>query len=154
MYFLFGKSTQIPIEFLGWDYILPGFYVIIYFGWNVSQIFFLRKPFENISLKANDKLIKDEKSTNNEIISIFFLIISLIIPLLLQIGTYFGFSSYFQTETSQLWFNGWNIAMYFIIILTSVRLITLFLKSKKHESYNVFSSFFYIQLIPIISFKT
>ena len=38
MYFLFGNSPQIPIQFLGWDYILPGFYIIVYFGWNMAQI--------------------------------------------------------------------------------------------------------------------
>jgi len=43
IYFFFGSSSQIPVQFLGWDIILPYSCVIIYFGWNLLQIFFIRK---------------------------------------------------------------------------------------------------------------
>jgi len=42
------------------------------------------------------------------------------------------------------WFNGWNISMYVIIILTLYKLVNLFIKSIKNETPNVFSSLFYI----------
>ena len=46
LYFVFGSSTQIPIQFLGWDYILPGFYILLYFGWNMAQIFFFKNELQ------------------------------------------------------------------------------------------------------------
>jgi hypothetical protein len=156
LYFLFGSSTQIPIDFLGWDYILPGFYIIIYFGWNLSQIFFLRKPFENISLKANNKLIDPkEDSKKNQLTSIIFLAISLIFPFLAQLGTYFAFYDYFSPDnTSLAWFNGWNIVMYVVIVLTSYRLFYHFLKSKANKSSNVFSSIFYTLIWLIVWYRS
>ncbi|MHA1235678.1 MAG: hypothetical protein ACTSQL_11405 [Promethearchaeota archaeon] len=59
LYFLFGGSNQIPIQFIGWDYILPGFYILIYFGWNLAQIFFLKTSFEDISFNVNSKVLPD-----------------------------------------------------------------------------------------------
>ena len=156
LYFLFGSSTKIPIDFLGWDYILPGFYIIIYFGWNLSQIFFLRKPFENISMKANNKLIEPkEDSKKNQLTSIIFLVIGLIFPFLAQLGTYFAFYDYFSPDnTSLAWFNGWNIVMYVVIVLTSYRLFNHFLKSKSNKSYNIFSSIFYILIWLIVWYRS
>jgi len=156
LYFLFGQSNQLPIQFIGWDFILPSFYIIIYFGWNLSQIFFLRKPFENLSMKFNDKFIEPkEESERNQIFSTLFLVIALIFPIVIQVGTYFAFYDYFSPDnTSLVWFNGWNIAMYLLILLTSYRLIHLFLESKKNKSYNLFSSAFYFFIWLIIWYRS
>ncbi|GAI86418.1 unnamed protein product, partial [marine sediment metagenome] len=54
LYFVFGGSNQIPIQFIGWDYILPGFYILVYFGWNIAQIFFLKTSFEDIAFNVNN----------------------------------------------------------------------------------------------------
>ncbi|MFX0181067.1 MAG: hypothetical protein ACFE78_12825, partial [Candidatus Hodarchaeota archaeon] len=147
IYFFFGSSSQIPVQFLGWDIILPYSCVIIYFGWNLIQIFFIRKIIVSISNKVNDKLItRDKKSNISRIYSYVFLIIGLILPIVLQLSTYFGLLNYFEGDSLEpiYWFNGWNIAMYIIIILTSYKLINLFIKSIKNETPNVFSSLFYI----------
>ena len=55
-YFLF--STDIDIDFLRWNITLPVIFIIVYFGWNLSQIFFLRIGFENISVKTEDKFVE------------------------------------------------------------------------------------------------
>ncbi|MFX1288385.1 MAG: hypothetical protein ACFFFY_07475, partial [Promethearchaeota archaeon] len=91
LYFLFGNSTQIPIQFLGWDYILPGFYILLYFGWNIAQIFFLKNSFENISDRVNSKILPKRESNRNKIFSVVFLIMALFLPVLTQLGTYFAF---------------------------------------------------------------
>ena len=153
LYVVFGSSSQLPVQFLGWDIILPYLCVIIYFGWNLIQIFFLRSIFENISNRIEDKLISETgnpKLKRNKTISMVFLIISIIIPFLIQLGTYFGLIPYFEQQSPTdpveplYWFNGWNIAMVALIILVSYRIIFLYLKCIKNETPNVFSSMLYL----------
>ena len=160
MYFLFGYSPQIPIQFLGWDYILPGFYIIVYFGWNMAQIFFLKTSFESISDKANSKILPNRESKRNKTFSVMFLILVVILPILTQLGTYFAFIPFFEPQNPSdsieplLWFNGWNIAMYLVILLISYRLIFLFYKSMKNDTFNIFSSVFYILIWLIIWYRS
>jgi hypothetical protein len=160
LYFLFGSSTQLPIQFLGWDYILPGFYIIVYFGWNISQIFFLKTSFEDISLKANEKILPEVRSNKNDYISVLFLILAISIPILTQLGTFFAFIQFFEPQAPSdpieplWWFYGWNIAMIGVILVISYRLCSLFIKSKKNDTLNVFSSIFYVLIWIIIWFRS
>jgi len=161
LYFFFGSSSQLPIQFLGWDFILPSFFIILYFGWNLIQIFFLKTGFENIAINVDEKLINREYSSiKADIFAILFLIIALIVPIVIQLGTYFGFLSFFepQSPTDSLeplyWFNGWNIAVFIIIALTSYRLIYLYIRSKKNKTPNIFSSIFYILIWLVIWYRS
>ena len=160
LYFVFGNSTQIPIQFLGWDYILPGFYIIVYFGWNMAQIFFLKTSFESISDKANSKILPNRDSKRNKTLSVVFLILAILIPLLTQLGTYFAFIPFFEPQPPSYsiepltWFNGWNISMFVVILLISYRLIFLFIKSLKNDTFNIFSSVFYILIWLIIWYRS
>jgi hypothetical protein len=159
-YFLFGSSTQLPIQFLGWDYILPGFYIITYFGWNMAQIFFLKTSFEDISLKANKKILPEVRSNKNDYISVLFLILAISIPIITQLGTFFAFSQFFEPQPPSYpkeplwWFYGWNIAMFGVIFVISYRLFSLFIKSKQNDTLNVFSSIFYVLIWIIIWFRS
>lgn len=160
LYFLFGNSTQIPIQFLGWDYILPGFYILLYFGWNIAQIFFLKNSFENISDRVNSKILPKRESNRNKIFSVVFLIMALFLPVLTQLGTYFAFIPFFEPQSSGdslvplMWFNGWNIAMYVVIVLVSLRLVFLYIKSMKNDTFNIFSSVFFILIWVIIWYRS
>ena len=160
LYFIFGNSTQILIQFLGWDYILPGFYILLYFGWNMAQIFFLKTGFESISDKANSKILPKRDSKRNKTLSIVFLILAVLLPILTQLGTFFAFTPYFEPQPPSdsmeplLWFNGWNIAMYIVILLISYRLIFLFIKSMKNDTFNIFSSVFFILIWLIIWYRS
>jgi len=160
MYFLFGNSPQIPIQFLGWDYILPGFYIIVYFGWNMAQIFFLKTSFESISDKANSKILPNRESKRNKTFSVVFLILAVILPILTQLGTYFAFIPFFEPQSPDysliplFWFNGWNIIMYIVILLISYRLVFLFIKSMKNDTFNIFSSVFFILIWLIIWYRS
>lgn len=161
LYFFFGSSSQLPIQFVGWDFILPGFYIVLYFGWNLIQIFFIKNGFENISVNINDRLINDRYNSKRvELLSLIFLIIALIVPILIQIGTYFGFIYFFepQSPTDSLeplyWFNGWNIAVFVIIAITSYRLIFLYIKSRKNNTPNIFSSIFYMFIWLVLWFRS
>ncbi len=105
----------------------------------------------SVSNKVNDKLITRDKESNiSRIYTYLFLIIGLILPIVFQLSTYFGLLNYFEPQGPGdslepiYWFNGWNISMYVIIILTLYKLVNLFIKSIKNETPNVFSSLFYI----------
>ena len=155
IYFLNATSTQIQIQFLGWDVLLPGLFIIVYFGWNIIQIFFLKRGFEDISDKVNDKIsIKYGISKKKEIIHLFFLILALIIPILIQLGTFFGFLPEFAPEGDRVLFIGCNIVILLILIITSWRLITLYQRSRKNNSTNTFSSIFYILIWIILWFRS
>jgi len=158
LYFLFGSSTQIPIQFIGWDYILPGFYILVYFGWNLAQIFFLKTSFEDIAFKANDKILTDSNSNRNKYFSIIFLILAISISILTQLGTYFAFVPFFEpqtpTDSSLIWFNGWNIAMYVVIFFISYRLVFLYIKSINNNTPNIFSSIFFVLVYLIIWYRS
>jgi len=158
LYFLLGHSTQIPIQFIGWDYILPGFYIIVYFGWNIAQIFFLKTEFEDIALKVDERVISDSNANRNKYFSMIFLILAISIPILTQVGTYFAFIPFFEpqnsTDSSLLWFNGWNIAMYVAIFFISYRLVFLYTKSVKNDTHNIFSSIFFVLVWIIIWYRS
>lgn len=155
IYFLNATSTQMQIQFLGWDVLLPGLFIIVYFGWNIIQIFFLKRGFEDISDKVNDKIsIKYGISKKKEIIHLFFLILALIIPILIQLGTFFGFLPEFAPEGDRVLFIGCNIVILIILIITSWRLITLYQRSRKNNSTNTFSSIFYILIWIILWFRS
>ncbi|TES94048.1 MAG: hypothetical protein E3J90_13370 [Promethearchaeota archaeon] len=158
LYFLFGHSTQIPIQFIGWDYILPGFFIIVYFGWNLAQIFFLKTSFEDIAFKANDRIMTNSNSNRNKYFSIIFLILAISISISTQLGTYFAFAPFFEpqtpTDSSLLWFNGWNIAMYVVIFFISYRLVFLYIKSINNNTPNIFSSIFFVLVYLIIWYRS
>jgi len=160
LYFLFGTSTQIPIQFMGWDYILPGFYIIVYFGWNMAQIFFLKTSFEDIAFKVNNRVLSVSNSNRNKNFSIIFLILAISISILTQLGTYFAFLPFFEPQNPTdsleplIWFNGWNITMYIVILFISYRLVFLFFKSIKNDTPNIFSSIFYVLVWLIIWYRS
>jgi hypothetical protein len=160
LYFLFGTSSQIPIQFLGWDYILPGFYIVIYFGWNIAQIFFLKSSFENVAERVNSMILPKRESKKNKIFSAVFLILALLVPILTQLVTYFVFLSFFEplnpgdSLEHLWWFNGWNIAMYVVILLIAYRLIFLYIKSMKNDTFNVFSSVFFVLIWLIVWYRS
>ncbi|MFX1276176.1 MAG: hypothetical protein ACFFBP_22465 [Promethearchaeota archaeon] len=161
IYFFTGSSNQLAIQFLGWDLLLPIFFIIVYFGWNIVQIWFIKSGFEDISSKIDDKLIGSKGDrTDKTYLSILFLIIALLIPVLMQIGTLIGFMNYFLPQNpgdplnDLILYIGWNVIMFIIIFLISLRLILLFVQSKKKNTPNIFSSIFYILIGIIIWFRS
>ncbi len=159
-YFIFTSLPEFPIQFLRWDYVLPYLFIVIYFGWNVIQIFFIRAGFEQYSIKVDNWVLKDKEDLKqNQFLSSIFLFLALAVPILIQIGTYFGFLDYFEANPGDpfdplLWFNGWNIAMFVVIVIISWRLITIYIKSQRNQTPNVFSSIFYILIWIIIWYRS
>ena len=147
----FVLSTDIDIPLLRWGILLPFFLIVIYFGWNLAQIFFIRVGFEEISMKVDDKITdKYGFSKKKDTISLVLLIVAIIIPFLLQFGTLFGLLESFESTP----FIVSNIIIFIIIAITSWRLITLYLRSKKNDSTNAFASMFYILIWIVIWFRS
>ncbi|MHA1196369.1 MAG: hypothetical protein ACTSRH_02720 [Promethearchaeota archaeon] len=161
LYFIYGTSSQLPVQFLGWDILLPTIYVIMFFGWNLIQIFFLKTIFENLAEKANFKVIKSKvNSKKKKFISNIFLIISILIPAIIQLGTFSGFLDYFTPQspgdslTPLFWFYGWNIFMVIIMLILFWRLIYLHFQSLKNETPNIFSSMFFLFVWLLIWYRS
>ncbi|MFW9999586.1 MAG: hypothetical protein ACFE9Q_06885 [Candidatus Hodarchaeota archaeon] len=156
-YFLVGTSSKLTIQFLGWDVILPAIFIIIYFGWNLVQIFFLRRGFDDVSDKLHDKIIdKYGVSKKKELICLLFLILALIVPILIELGTFFGFLPEFSSvgEGARTLFIASSLVVLIILIITSWRLITLYQRSKKISSTNAYSSMFYILIWILLWFRS
>jgi hypothetical protein len=159
-YFVLGNSSQLVIQFLSWDVLLPVFYLVIYFGWNLVQILYLRIGFEQISENVNER-VADRYGTSKkkEVTCFIILIVAILIPLLIQLAT---LSAYLPSFTPQAgdpvdplaWFIGYNAFVFVLMGVTAWRLVTLHLRSKKNESVNAFSSIFYILIWIIIWFRS
>ncbi|MFX0105102.1 MAG: hypothetical protein ACFE75_06400 [Candidatus Hodarchaeota archaeon] len=159
-YFLAAPSTQITIEFLGWDVILPTFFVIIYFSWNLVQIFFIRVGFEDISINIENRVVdKYGFSKKKEFVCFILLIIALIIPVLMLLGTFFGLLPYFDPLSlgvyePLIWYFGSHLIILIILIITSWRLITLHQRSRKNKTTNAFAPMFYIFIWIVLWFRS
>jgi len=159
-YFVFGNSSQLVIQFLGWDVILPVFYLIIYFGWNLVQILYLRIGFEQISETVNNKVSdRYSSSKKKEATCLIILILAILIPFLMQLATLSVYLPLFTPPAGDpvdplVWFVGYNVFIFLIMVVTSWRLFTLHLRSKKNDSINAFSSIFYILIWIIIWFRS
>ncbi|MGV9174118.1 MAG: hypothetical protein ACOC35_16340, partial [Promethearchaeia archaeon] len=156
-----GASADLPVEFLGWDLLLPPILIIIYFGWNIIQILFIKTGFEEISLSVNNKVMPSDIDRQKQItVMIVLLVIALIIPILMQIGSLYGLWDIFAPEEGEdpqdpfYWFMAWNVGMFIIIAITSIWLILLSIKSKRNETPNIFSPMFYILIWIIIWYRS
>jgi len=155
VYFLLAHSTKITIPLLGWDIILPFFLIIIYFGWNLTQILYMRIGFEGSSTKLEDKINdKFGFSKRKDSICFSFLILAICVPILLQLATFFIFLSSFSQGDPLAWYIGCNVLIIVLIFVLSWRLITLYQRSKKNNTPNVFASMFYILIWIVIWFRT
>ena len=158
-YFLLGSSKQVTVQFLAWDVVLPIIFLVVYFGWSLIQIFYLRIWFDDVSIKVDDK-INDRYGTSKTrgLINLFFLILALVTPILLLLATFFGFLSDFTPPPADpqepfIWYVGINIIILLIICITSWRIITLYYRSRKISSTNSYSSMFYILIWVIIWYR-
>jgi hypothetical protein len=157
IYFLLGSSTNLTVEFFGWDVLLPILFIVIFFGWNLLQILFLRSGIETLSEKIEGKILPDYESLEKkEKVSVIIVICAVIIPILLQIALLFAFSPSFSTLGGEVytWFIIINIVMFIIIGITSWRLISLYIKSKANNTPNIFSPFFYTFIWLYLSYRT
>lgn len=160
LYFLTSPSTQLTVQFLGWDITLPVIFITIYFGWNLVQIFYLRIGFDDLSIKVNEKIeLKYGISKKKRLIEIILLASALIIPFLIQLGTFLGFLPKFLPQAGDppeplIWYAGSNIIILVFMIITSWRVITLFLRSRKINKSNSYCSIFYVLIWFIIWFRS
>ncbi|MBD3211836.1 MAG: hypothetical protein GF311_04435 [Candidatus Lokiarchaeota archaeon] len=157
IYFLLGSSTNLTVEFFGWDVLLPILFIVIFFGWNLLQILFLRSGIETLSEKIEKKILPDYESLDKkEKISLIIMICAVIIPILLQIALLVFFNPLFSSLGGEMytWFILISVVMFIIIAITSWRLIILYMKSTANNTPNIFSPFFFIFIWLYLSYRT
>jgi hypothetical protein len=88
------------------------------------------------------------------------LFLALLLPIITQLVTYFVFIPFFEPQSPGdsleplWWFYGWNIAMFVVIIIIAYRLVFLYIKSMKNDTFNIFSSLFFIFVWLIIWYRS
>jgi hypothetical protein len=157
--------SEIPINWLSFSELLPGIFVIIFLGWNLIQIHFIKTSFHDLSMKVEKALITDQSNEAiKRTLSTIFLIIGFTIPLLLHSLTIVGFVPSFTTfsgptptveeQTALNIFIAWIIFMYIIIIALGIWQIRIFNKSMINRKPNVFSNMLYIMIWVILWFRS
>lgn len=154
-------NVPIAITWLSFSQLLPGIFIVVFFGWNLIQIHFVKGSFQEISMQVENKLIaqeEDQRRKNTYII--LFLVLGLLTPLLLHTLAVIGFWAEFELfigtakEINFTTFVAWVIFMYVIILATDYWQIRLFVKSKKNKTPNVFSNMLYILFSILLWFRS
>ena len=115
----------------------------------------MRIGFEGSSTKLEDKINdKFGFSKRKGSICFSFLILAICVPILLQLATFFIFLSSFSQGDPLAWYIGCNVLIVVLIIVLSWRLVTLYQRSKRNNTPNVFASIFYILIWIVIWFRT
>jgi len=156
---LFGEE-EVTISFLKFSQLLPYFFIVVFLGWNILQIHFLKDGFNTLANKAEDRMIVqqvDNKKKN--IAAIPFLVLSLVLPLLLHFFTVWAFWADAQALVSidpnaPGKYIAWVVVIGILYLGMDAWQVYLFIRSKKYSTVNVYSSIFYIFIILVILFRT
>ncbi|MCP4760864.1 MAG: hypothetical protein GY870_03715 [archaeon] len=143
--------TTIPV--LSWNTILPPLFVIIYFGWNLIQVHFVKDTMQGAALNIEIK-IKDPEFKIQKDLSLLFLILGLIFPFILHTITVSGYWSNLAGNQNFFLFIGWTVVVYGMIIFLDYWQIQLYMKSKRNETTNIFSNMFYILMWILFGYRS
>ncbi len=158
----FYGSENFPVQYQ-FETMLPVLYMLIFFGWNVIQIFFIKKGLEDISTKVEQKVFKGETSSagkNDK--GVAFLVLGILVPAGMLAGV---IALLFYDDTSSgflLWnhpigqvvFIAWIAAMVLLIGASSFNALVLYRQTVKHETPSVFSSIVHMLFLVYILFRS
>jgi hypothetical protein len=159
LWYLYGED-EITIPFLKFSQLLPYIFIVVFMGWNILQIHFIKDGVNSIAEKVEIRLISsqvDPKKKN--IAAISLLVTSLLVPLLAHIFTAWVFWADAQALTSTdptapSKFVGWVVVIGIIFVGLDTWQVWLYIRSKKYDSVNVYSSFFYLLISLLIWFRS
>jgi hypothetical protein len=158
----FYGSESFPVQYQ-FETMLPVLYMLIFFGWNVIQIFFIKKGIEDISVKVEQKAFKGETSSEGKKgKGAAFLLLGIIVPAGMLVGV---IALLFYDETSSgniLWthpigqvvFIVWIAAMVLLLGTSSFNALVLYRQTVKHETPSVFSSLAHMLFLIYIFFRS
>ncbi len=158
----FYGSKSFPVQYQ-LDTMLPVLYMLLFFGWNVIQIFFIKKGIEDMSAKVEQKAFKGETSTEGKKDKgVAFLALGLVVPFGMFIGV---LALLFFDDTSSgylLWnhplgqvvFIAWLAGMVILLGAASFNAMVLYKQTVKHETPSVFSSVVHMLFLVYILFRS
>lgn len=158
----FYASKGFPIQYQ-FDTMLPVVYMLIFFGWNFIQIFFIKKGFEDISAKVEQKIFKEETSLEGKKDKgIAFLLLGIAAPAGMLVGViallFYDADSagylLWNHPIGQVIFIGWMAGMVILLGASSFNALVLYKQTVKHETPSVFSSFIHMLFLVYILFRS
>ncbi|MHA1339920.1 MAG: hypothetical protein ACTSRZ_07225 [Promethearchaeota archaeon] len=165
LFLIYTDASKMPVVFLQHDKLLPTLFIVVFIGWNVIQIHFIREGFETIAEKAEMKLIDNKLEEKKRLYARIFLALGLIFPFIIHFFTAWGFYVAFsdfadpsnptQAELSALniyWL--WVVVSIILIIAMGFWQIQLYRKSIQNNRPNVFSNVFYMLLWILLWFRS
>ncbi|MEX2729581.1 MAG: hypothetical protein Q6353_020150 [Candidatus Sigynarchaeum springense] len=158
----FYGSESFPVQYQ-LDTMLPILYMLLFFGWNVIQIFFIKKGFEAMSAKIEQKAFKGETSIEGKKDKgVAFLVLGIAVPA----GMFVGIVALLFHDASSsgylLWndplgqviFIAWLAGMVILLAAASFNAAVLFKQTTKHETPSVFSSFVHMLFFVYILYRS
>jgi len=164
--FIYTDPSKMPIVFLQHDKLLPVSFIMVFVGWNVIQIHFIKDGLERPAMKAEIKLIEKNPEKDKQILyAKLFLIIGMAFPFILHILTSWGFYILFnqfedpsnptqQELTALNIFWAWFVVSIILISIMDFWQFRLYKKSIQYNKPNVFSNIFYMLLWVILWFRS
>jgi hypothetical protein len=148
-----GSQTGV-LNFLKPDVLLPAIFVVVFIGWNLIQIHFIKDGLENVAVSVEKKVLsKGKEDERRQAMSRVFLIVSVLVPFFLVLVTFIGFFGDFAgDDATYLW--AWLIVMIGIIAFTFYGQIRLYQKSQTFERPNIFSHMFFILMWVYFWFRS
>ncbi|MBN2153100.1 MAG: hypothetical protein JW839_16730 [Candidatus Lokiarchaeota archaeon] len=142
---------------------LPVIYMLIFFGWNVIQIFFIKKGFEDFSAKVEQKSFQGGSSVESKKDKgVLFLVLGLATPVAMLVGVV-ALLFFDATSSGYLLWNhplgqvvliAWMVAMALLLGAASFNAMVLFRLTVKHETPSVFSSVSHMLFLIYILFRS
>nr|MDO8110907.1 hypothetical protein [Candidatus Sigynarchaeota archaeon] len=147
---------------------LPAIYMLVFFGWNFIQIFFIKKGLEDVSLKVEKKAFSTATSTDDKKgKGTGFLVLGIAVPFAMLagvIGLLFMDDNTGPTRSSgyllwdstygQLVLLAWLAGMFILLGVASFNASLLFKQTVKHGTPSVFSSFIHMFFFIYILFRS
>lgn len=156
--FMDATGSTFPIYFLRHSVLLPVIFIIVFIGWNVIQIHFIKEGLEQVSMNTELKYFEKAKDQRKKIYySRVFLILGLVSPFILHIITSVIFNIEFKAIGDTTIYNtflAWAILMGLLYFATDYWQLNLYRKSIENQTPNIFSSMFYTLLQIIFWFRS
>ncbi|MBN2157423.1 MAG: hypothetical protein JW776_15360 [Candidatus Lokiarchaeota archaeon] len=152
-----GDSDDIALTYLKFSQLVPYLFIIVFIGWNILQIHFIKDGIESISEKVDNRLIVDQMDIKKKnFASYSILIVSLIVPIITHILTVWAFWTRAQSlsDPDPARFIAWVVLIGLVILALDVWQVILFIKSKRYDAINVFGSFVYLLISLVIWFRS
>lgn len=156
--FMDATGSTFPIYFLRHSVLLPVIFIIVFIGWNVIQIHFIKEGLEQVSMNTELKYFQKAKNQTKRVYySKIFLVIALATPFILHIITSAIFNIEFKDVGDPAVYNtflAWAILMGILLFTTDYWQLSLYRKSMENQTPNIFSSMFFILLQIIFWFRS